>query len=177
MTKTKDQDQIEPKASGYGDQARPGITALLINHILAPTDLNKESRKTVNSAMLLARSFRARLTLVHIHKKPGAFDCAFGVPESETLQQDKDRAQLRLLGLYDVIRTQYPNTEPLFRSGDPRTEIPAVAKSLGVDLIVISTHEYGWFRHAVEGSDAEKVIRAAPCPILIMHKNDHHLTT
>lgn len=165
---TKDPDEIEPKAPGIKDRTQPDIGALRINHILAPTDFSKESRRAVNYAMLLARRFGARLTLLHIHKMPGAFECAFGVPEPENLQQNKDRVQLRLLGLYDVIRAQYPNTEPLFRSGDPSADIPALEKILGVDLIVISTHQYKWFRHAIEGSDAEKIIHAAPCPILIM---------
>jgi len=150
--------------------SRNGTQAFRENPILAPTDLSRESRKAVNSALWLAQRFHAKLTLLHLYEMPETFECAFGVPEPEILQQNKDRAELSLLALYDVIRAQHPNTEPLFRSGEPRTEISAIAKALGVDLIVISTHVYRWLHHVLEGSDAEKIIHNAPCPILIVRE-------
>jgi universal stress protein A len=148
-------------------------SVLRVSHILAPTDLSRESRKAVNYAMRLAQRFYAKLTLLHLYEMPGTFECAFGVPEPGHLQQNKYRAELRLLALYDVIRAQHRNTEPLFRCGEPRADIPAIAKILGVDLIVMSTHDSGWLRHVVEGSDAEKVIHQAPCPVLIVRENEH----
>jgi universal stress protein A len=148
-------------------------SVLRVSHILAPTDLSRESRKAVNYAMRLAQRFYAKLTLLHLYEMPGTFECAFGVPEPEHLQQNKYRAELRLLALYDVIRAQHSNTEPLFRCGQPRADIPAMARILRVDLIVTSTHDSGWLRHVVEGSDAEKIIHQAPCPVLIVRENEH----
>ena len=151
--------------------SRNGTQAFRVNHILAPTDLSRESRKAVNSAMWLAQRFHAKLTLLHLYEMPETFECAaFGVPEPEILQQNKDRAELSLLALYDVIRAQHPNTEPLFRCGESRTDISATARVLGVDLIVISTHAYRWLRHVLEGSDAEQIIHDAPCPVLIVRE-------
>ena len=121
-------------------------SVLRVSHILAPTDLSRESRKAVNYAMRLAQRFYAKLTLLHLYEMPGTFECAFGVPEPGDLQQNKYRAELGLLALYDVIRAQHRNTEPLFRCGEPRADIPAIAKILGVDLIVMSTHDSGWYR-------------------------------
>jgi len=166
MTTTKDLDQIERSATS----SRNGTQAFRVNHILAPTDLSRESRKAVNSALWLAQRFHAKLTLLHLYEMPETFECAFGVPEPEILQQNKDRAERSLLTLYDVIRAQHPNTEPLFRCGEPRTDISATARVLGVDLIVISTHAYRWLRHVVEVSDAEQIIHDAPCPVLIVRE-------
>ena len=67
-----------------------------------------------------------------------------------------------------------PN-EPLFRCGEPRADIPAMARILGVDLIVISTHDSGWLRHVVEGSNAEKIMHQAPCPVLIVRAEEDYL--
>ncbi|MBV8227882.1 MAG: universal stress protein [Verrucomicrobia bacterium] len=169
MTTIKNPDQIERTDSSSRRQTN--LAPLWISHILAPTDLSKESRKAVNYALWLARRFHAKLTLLHFYETPGTFDCAFGVPDPDHLQQDKDRAELRLLAMYDVVRGQHGNTEPLFRCGEPRSGIPAVAKTLGVDLIVISTRNYQWLRHIVEGSDAERIIHKAHCPVLIVHEN------
>ena len=170
MTTKKDVDEIEHSATNSRNGTQTYIKASRVNHILAPTDLSRESRKTVNYAMWLARCFHAKLTLLHVYQVPGTFECAFGLPEPEILQQNKDRAELNLLALHDVIRAQHPNTEPLFRCGEPRTEIPATARIRGVDLIVISTHDYKWLRRVAEGGDAEKIIRDAPCPVLILRE-------
>jgi universal stress protein A len=129
----------------------------------------------VNYPMRLAQHFYAKLTLLHLYEMPGTFECAFGVPELRHLQQDKDRTERSLLSLYDVIRAQHRNTEPLFRCGEPRADIPAIARILGVDLIVISMHDSGWLRHVIEGSNAEKVMHQAPCPVLIVRADEHYL--
>lgn len=177
MTMTKGLDQIVRSVPSSRNRRQTDTSTLRVSHILAPTDLSRESRKAVNCAMRLAQRFCAKLTLLHLFEMPGAFECAFGVPEPGHLQQNKYRAELSLLALYDVIRAQHGNTEPLFRCGEPRTDIAAMARILGVDLIVISTHANRWLRHVVEGSDAEKIFRNAPCPVLIMRENEHDLTS
>ena len=173
MTMTKGLDQIVRSVPSSRNRTQTDTSTLRVSHILAPTDLSRESRKAVNYAMRLAQRFCAKLTLLHLFEMPGTFECAFGVPEPGHLQKNKDRAELSLLALYDVIRAQHRNTEPLFRCGEPRADIPAVARILRVDLIVISTHDSRWLRHIVEGSDAEKIIREAPCPVLIVRENEH----
>ena len=175
MTMTKGLDQIEQKVPCSRHRTQTDTRALRVAHILAPTDLSRESRKAVNYAMRLAQRFCAKLTLLHLFEMPGTFECAFGVPEPGHLQKSKDRAELSLLALYDVIRAQHSNTERLFRCGQPRADIPTMARILRVDLIVISTHDSGWLRHVVEGSDAEKIIHQTPCPVLIVRENEHEL--
>jgi nucleotide-binding universal stress UspA family protein len=170
MATTNELDQIEHSTINSRNGTPTHTKTFRVNHILAPTDLSRESRKTVNYAMWLARRFYAKLTLLHVYQMPGTFECAFALPEAEILQQYKDRAKLNLLALYDVIRAQHPNTEPLFRCGEPRTEIPATARIRGVDLIVISTHGYRWLRRVVEGGDVQKIIHDAPCPVLIVRE-------
>jgi len=44
---------------------------------------------------------------------------------------------------------------------------------LKVDLIVISTHGYTGLKHAVLGSTAERVVRHAPCPVLVVREQEH----
>ena len=42
------------------------------------------------------------------------------------------------------------------------------AKSEGADLIVIPSHGYGFFKHLLLGSVAERVVRLAHCPVLVL---------
>jgi nucleotide-binding universal stress UspA family protein len=53
------------------------------------------------------------------------------------------------------------------------SHIVDLAKLLKSDLIVVSTHNCPWFKRLMTGSDAEKIARHAPCPILIVHQHEH----
>ena len=59
------------------------------------------------------------------------------------------------------------------RGGLPSHEIVEVAKDLEVDLIVIATHGYTGWKHFCIGSTAERVVRAAPCPVLVVREKEH----
>ncbi|HVU90329.1 MAG TPA: universal stress protein [Pirellulales bacterium] len=52
--------------------------------------------------------------------------------------------------------------------GDPGTEIAAFAKDERADLIVLPSHGRTGLRHLLIGSVAEKVIRLAHCPVLVL---------
>jgi nucleotide-binding universal stress UspA family protein len=47
------------------------------------------------------------------------------------------------------------------------------AKNLDVDLIVIATHGFTGRKHFAIGSTAERVARAAPCPVLVVREIEH----
>jgi universal stress protein A len=53
-------------------------------------------------------------------------------------------------------------------TGDAADEIVRVANDEAADLIVIATHGLTGWRHLVFGSVAEKVIRHADCPVLVV---------
>ncbi len=52
--------------------------------------------------------------------------------------------------------------------GDPGREITNYAERVGADLIVIPSHGYGFFKHMLLGSVAERVVRLAHCPVLVL---------
>jgi nucleotide-binding universal stress UspA family protein len=51
--------------------------------------------------------------------------------------------------------------------GVPFHEILETAKTQKVDLIVVGTHGRTGLQHILLGSVAEKVVRLAPCPVLV----------
>jgi nucleotide-binding universal stress UspA family protein len=59
------------------------------------------------------------------------------------------------------------------RTGVPSHEIVEAAKEADVDLIVIATHGYTGWKHFCIGSTAERVVRAAPCPVLVVREKEH----
>jgi nucleotide-binding universal stress UspA family protein len=56
--------------------------------------------------------------------------------------------------------------------GTPYEGIVNVAKAEEVELIVIATHGYTGFRHFLLGSAAERVVRTAPCPVLVVREKE-----
>jgi nucleotide-binding universal stress UspA family protein len=51
-------------------------------------------------------------------------------------------------------------------------EIVALAKDLGVDLIVMGCRGHRGIRRAIEGSISDAVIRRAPCPVLVVRSDE-----
>jgi universal stress protein A len=60
-----------------------------------------------------------------------------------------------------------------FRVGLAAHEIAEAAKELDVDLIVIATHGYTGWKHFAIGSTAERLVRAARCPVLVVREKEH----
>jgi len=59
------------------------------------------------------------------------------------------------------------------RTGHAPNEITKAAKELDVDLIMIASHGYTSWRHLCIGSTAERVVRAAPCSVLVVREKEH----
>ena len=74
------------------------------------------------------------------------------------------------------ITTDIPRMT-VVREGEPYAEIVAAARDLTVDLIVLSTHGRTGIAHVVFGSTAEKVVRHAGCPVLVIRDNEHEFVT
>jgi len=58
--------------------------------------------------------------------------------------------------------------ETVFTEASPVLDICDFAKDHGVDLIITSTHGLTGFQHVLIGSIAEKVVRHAPCSVLVV---------
>ena len=54
--------------------------------------------------------------------------------------------------------------------GSPHIEIVRLAEERGADLIVMATHGRGFISHAILGSTTERVVRRAPCPVLVIRR-------
>jgi universal stress protein A len=142
-----------------------------IRRILAPTDFSDSSAPAVRYAAELADKFSAELILLHVVQ-----DLALVLPDAvmPTPMPAADLTQLiaaARTGLANQVAALglarlKPRTE--VRVGSPTAEIDAAAKDLGADLICISTHGRTGLAHLLLGSVAEKVVRHAPCPVLIV---------
>lgn len=152
---------------------RPRKTAKLWKSILVPTDFSAASFKALDYAYTLSDLFGARLTLAHIVVPVAAPDLVYG-PVAWDETEAMKAAKVRLKEIHEEKGSSAsPRPRILVRRGHPYTEIDQIAKDIRSDLIVVSTHGRSGLRHLLLGSIAERVIRHAPCPVLVVRENEH----
>ena len=61
----------------------------------------------------------------------------------------------------------------LVQVGSAFEVITNIARDYEVDLIVLTTHGKIGLKHVFMGSTAERVVRHAPCPVLVVRKHEH----
>ena len=141
-----------------------------IERILLTTDFSDTSKKAFAPAATLARKFGARIFLTYVEEDrlPPLVVEYMAVGVDEILDQQMDRATERLGQAVAELAGDVERVEPLVAMGTPHVEIVRLAEEHEVDLIVIATHGRGFISHAILGSTAERVLRRAPCPVLIV---------
>jgi nucleotide-binding universal stress UspA family protein len=145
-----------------------------IGKILVPVDFSEPSQKALHYARPFAEQFGAGLTLVHV-VEPITYPMEFGYIPIETPDLEKQRltelgAKLAQLG--EDLGASVP-VESFIRVGRAWKEIVETAKTQGTDLIIVATHGYTGLQHALLGSVAEKIVRHAPCPVLVVRTEEH----
>ena len=154
-----------------GESSRPSTSffkdPLRLTSIVAPLDLSAESLRALDFALPLARRFGARLHYLHVYEGANQFATIATSPllwpEAEARRHLADEVELN-------FGTRPPKEDCHLRIGNPAREIVATAEQLNADLIVMAAHGKGGLRHLLLGSTAEKIIRSANCPILIVRE-------
>src|SRR5262249_37151211 len=124
-----------------------------IRRILYATDFSSYSNQAYFHAVALAENHGAQLTILYVYNEKGG---------------EEDQAHWR--SQLEQIRPVDPGigVRHVFLLGDPATEIVRYARDSGIDLIVMGTHGRTGLERLLMGSVAEKVMRDAPCSVLVV---------
>jgi nucleotide-binding universal stress UspA family protein len=138
-----------------------------LRKILVPIDFSGISKDALPWATFLAARFGAELILLHVVEKfPIDYLLGSGLT-NETLVPFMEQAEAGLERMAaSLSKATDARTSAIVRQGTPFAEICHAAKTLGADIIVLTTHGYTGLKHAWLGSTAERVVRHAPCPVL-----------
>ena len=154
---------------------------LPIKKILCPTDFSEPALEALKVASELAQHFSAVLLVVNIVPpipvptrpiagatlaEPG-LSPAFDV--TSYLMELTNAAKEELQTLVNNHIPQGISVQLSLSSGQPDLEITKIAKEEKADLIVIATHGQRGWRRFLFGSVAEKVVRLAEGPVLVVH--------
>jgi nucleotide-binding universal stress UspA family protein len=139
---------------------------------LVPVDFSAYANQAVEYAIGLASKLGARVTLLHvIQPLPlGGVDMGVTLPYAYIQEMEAEIARSMQAYLEQVTASGLEG-EIVVVHGVPFQEIIETAKMQQVDLIVMGTHGRTGLQHVLLGSVAEKVVRLAPCPVLVVPRH------
>ena len=140
-----------------------------IRNILVGIYFSEYSAAAVRYATYLAECLGAKLTLAH------ASEC-YVYPEDlsaglsiEALDSRWEKAQAeKLEAVQKSIKKEVSSCTVVTR-GPAWSQIVIMAKTTNADLIILGTRGRTGLKHALMGSTAERVVRHATCPVLVVH--------
>jgi universal stress protein A len=150
--------------------ARATPTATLTS-ILVPIDYSSASTKAVVYATVMAKQFGTKITPLFVIELPEIVGMFQLLLEDDEMKEVCKSKLLKFMRKASVPGDLIANV--LVRKGRPHREITEAARTLKVDLIVISTHGYTGVNRAFLGSVTERVVREAPCPVLVVREREH----
>lgn len=142
--------------------------------ILVATDFSPHAENALKLAAELARQSPATLQIIHVYDVL-PYTLPEGLPVYEAGQMARIREelglQLRKLAS-EAQRSGVQEVASAVIEGQASAEIVRQAEEGQFDLIVLGTHGRGGFAHLLLGSVAERVVRKASTPVLVVPLRD-----
>jgi nucleotide-binding universal stress UspA family protein len=153
-------------AAPRATQAAPH--GILAGPVLCALDPAEASPATLRWALAIARSTGARVTALHVVEDPWLYaSVCLGMQEGAALRlRVEEDAGLRLRRAIESERRSGDRVVTLVAAGKPYREILRVAQEENVAMIVMGREAADAERGALFGSNADRVMRAATCPVL-----------
>jgi len=145
--------------------------------ILVPTDFSTSADAALDIALTLAKQYDARVTLLHTVYT--AYGADIRVTDASThidTEYDTEKLRVEITALQTLCtqrldKAQYPLLSYQIASGKVVSTTTEIAENENYDLIVMGTqgdkHNDDWF----VGSNAEKIVRTAYCPVLSVRRS------
>jgi universal stress protein A len=136
--------------------------------ILTAVDFSENSEFAFDYALTLATQFNAELTIIHVINEPVDLR-GFYVPHIsfEQLEKEIEESAVKMMATFCSSKLgSFSNYKTVIVTGIPCDEIMAAAAKNDASLIVLGTHGRTGLDRILFGSTAERVVRAATCPVL-----------
>ena len=139
-----------------------------LKRVLIAYDFSSDSELALSYGLSLAQECQAELHLLHVltasSTRPDALEIASMGPSTE--KGFREAAS----GLHNAIPSEtrvWCGVKQAVREGHPYREVLAYAEEQRIDLICMGASGTGFGMRALFGSNADRVLRQAPCPVLI----------
>jgi len=156
------------KRNGAGAASEGRKQSVDVRNVLVPVDFSENAEAAAQYASDLAQTFGAKLHLMHVIEPASFVNDLSNVPFTLSDKQLEATAMTDLEALSTRFIDPGVQASWVVKRGKGYLEIVKAAKELKADMIVISTHGYTGLKHTIMGSTAERVVRHAPCPVLVL---------
>lgn len=139
--------------------------------ILFPVDLSETSAKLVPYVLTMAAKFDAAVHLLFVARVLQYFTGIY-VPHPSIAEFERallDGAEKRLYEFKEEHFASLPQTRNTVVLGDASEEILRYVETHGIELLILGTHGRKGLDRVVFGSVAERVVKAAPVPVLVIN--------
>ena len=147
----------------------------MFKKIIVPLDGSELAEQALEPALALAQQVQGEVILLSVPVLQHMFvvepaGYGFLLPE-QSVDQSRHEQMEYLKGVQTKCSHPDVTIRTLIEEGDEATTIVEVAAAQKADLIVMSTHGRTGFTRWMLGSVTEKVLREAPCPVLVIRHN------
>lgn len=126
-----------------------------------------EGRAALRRAAEEARLRSSRLVVVNSNRGGSGLD------DQEAVQHEQELAEVRAALDAEGIENE---VRQLVRGMDPAEDLIAVAKETGADFIVIGLRRRTPVGKLILGSNAQRILLEAPCPVLAVKAEEEPVT-
>lgn len=152
-------DELEWLDSASGEVA--------LHDILVAHDFSAYSQLALQYALTLAQQYQAALHILHVLPPP-----IMDQPEIAWVNHTDTPYHQAARRLQEAVPAEthlWSNVKHVVQYGQPYSEILTYAQTNKIDLIAMGAHGGGFGIHTVFGSNVDRVLREARCPLLIAH--------
>ncbi len=149
-----------------------------VKKILAPIDFSTHSMEAMRAAMELAKDAGAEVHLMHViapHLHFIPLPLATSAEQSRELVREAAMIEQAEEELARIKKDDFGDSNKVFTFavvGHPVQKLVDYAKEQAIDLIVMATRGRSGSEHFLLGGTTEKIVRTAPCSVLVFRPRD-----
>ncbi|MCB8942887.1 MAG: universal stress protein [Ardenticatenaceae bacterium] len=149
----------------------------MFRRILVPLDGSHLAESALPAALELASKFEGEITLIRVVASPTTMPTvdgrAYGELHFKMREHVLDEAEMYLKLHKNSLRQQgYVVHHQIVEGDSPAGAILDIAEAQNMDAIVMSTHGWGGLARWMFGSVADKIIRRADIPVVLIRANE-----
>lgn len=147
--------------------------------ILVPTDFSKPALIAIEVAADIAKKANAEVTLLHIVEEAsaGSFNITGEVSSRSEDWEDKiftmrliEKGKKQMATAVENLKAAGVKVRSEIQMGAPFIGMRSIITEKNVDLVVMGTAGQTKLEESIIGSNTEKVVRHAACPVLTVHR-------
>lgn len=146
--------------------------------ILVPTDFSKPAQIAIDVAGDIAQKANAQLILLHVIEEAsgtsfnitGEVDVSGGWEDKLFTMKMIEKSKKQMAKLFEEVKATGVKVKQELRVGTAFHGMRDIITEQKVDLVVMGTAGHTKIEEMIIGTNTEKVVRHAKCPVLTVHK-------